>query len=700
MIASTITRFRRPLLDWRKARCRVGLAVCLTLTLTLLTLAGCTDSSSEQKLEYYGDEEVGQEWREQLFRSAIDNLNRLETVNPSATRDQIFERLSGLRQGGTTAAGAQADPAAKSTLLAAWPESAMLVQILNWLNQWMQSLEPGGDWKPDDMVATLPEPLREMPQMKDLDRLSFTAYDSYALRETVWLRDLSNWVRGESSDDLARAKRLFDWTVRNIRLEREQNAGRAGVPPRVPLLPWETLMFGQGTGLERAWLFMLLARQQGIDAVLLALPAQATASGDTDSSDAPPSGPLQPWAIGVLVDGELYIFDPALGMPIPAPDGIGLGEEGQLEIQPATLSQIAADDGLLRQLDIGPEQKYPLKSEALQNVVALIEASPIYLARRMELVQSRLIGQQRMVLSVDATALAERLKVVPHVVDAQLWSHPLQTIDLRSRLSDAQLAVRLAAWMPLYATTEAPLRTGRVLHLKGQFEGQEGAVRCYLEARPSDQSMQEAAADQAKAYLDAISESLPESARKEREPEVRQQAVAMAQADWITWSRAKQDATCWLGLIAYERGNYATAIDYFLNRLLMASSKENSLENPWTHLAWYNLGRAYELVGQPDEAVRAYMANKGALNYHGSLLRARWLKTLQIAATEEPPSDQVESPPADEPPVEAPQVEEPMPQEPEVVEPEAVEPEVEEPVAPGPKAEAPWAYQAPQEVAE
>ena len=57
--------------------------------------------------------------------------------------------------------------------------------------------------------------------------------------------------------------KLFDWTIRNIALDRDSL-------DRTPQMPWETLLLGHGTAMERAWVFILLARQQGLDAAVLA----------------------------------------------------------------------------------------------------------------------------------------------------------------------------------------------------------------------------------------------------------------------------------------------------------------------------------------------------------------------------------------------------------------------------------------------
>ena len=162
-------------------------------------------------------------------------------------------------------------------LLAAWPEPEMLRQIVDRLNQWIRTQQPPADWKLDPMLAALPKPLADLPQVKDLGRMEFSRFDGYALQEAVWLRDVGLWARGDALDDLERAKSLFDWTVRNIQLE-------ADGPSRIPLFPWETLLFGRGTATERAWVFILLARQLGIDAAMLGLEEGTRGEGRGETS--------------------------------------------------------------------------------------------------------------------------------------------------------------------------------------------------------------------------------------------------------------------------------------------------------------------------------------------------------------------------------------------------------------------------------
>ena len=102
--------------------------------------------------------------------------------------------------------------------------------------------------------------------------LEFPAMDSPVFQEAVWLRNVSTWASGEELDDPVKpAVALFDWVVKNVDLVRDSQAQGQNGSVRVLQSPLETMLFGQGTGIDRAWLFVLLARQMNIDAALLGL---------------------------------------------------------------------------------------------------------------------------------------------------------------------------------------------------------------------------------------------------------------------------------------------------------------------------------------------------------------------------------------------------------------------------------------------
>ena len=144
----------------------------------------------------------------------------------------------------------------------------MLRQVVNRLNQWVDTQEKPADWKPDPMLSTLPAELRKLPMVENLDQPHFTSYDGYMLMEAVWVRDArAKWAGGEHDRRIARRPQA-------LRLDGPQYPTDYDKPDRPPQVPWETLFLGRGLPWERAWTYVLLLRQRGIDAAVLAVPGR------------------------------------------------------------------------------------------------------------------------------------------------------------------------------------------------------------------------------------------------------------------------------------------------------------------------------------------------------------------------------------------------------------------------------------------
>ncbi|HVA50721.1 MAG TPA: hypothetical protein VNH11_30530 [Pirellulales bacterium] len=472
-------------------------------------------------------------------------------------------------------------------------ESGVPPALVSQLNQWMTLQTPLADWRRGPLLERLPERLKKLPQLQELDAMGFARADGIDLREAVWMRDASNWAAGTTQNDLERARRLFDWIVRNIQLE-SSDEGQSATPTR---LAWQTLLLGRGPAIDRAWVFILMARQQGLDVVMLSRPAAA------DAEEASP----RPWVPALLDKGELYLFEPSLGLPVPGPNGEGI----------ATLAQVAADEALLRHLDLDDDHRYEMDAAGVQNMLALIEASPIYLTQRAALLESELTGDQKMVLSVDASAVAERVKKCKHVKDVELWSLPYERLAGQAKLGKTGLQRLAADFEPFVVPFPRTLKKkaeivpalwkGRVLHLMGHFSGDEGAMHYYQIARPSESEI---------ANGPAIPQQEGERLRGKVAPEEWQQTANR----YIQLAHvAKHDASYWLGLIAYERENYKTAADHLAKRTLDVDA-----QSPWRAGALYNLARAEEALGLTEDAREVYRQIESPQR-HGNLLRARWL---------------------------------------------------------------------------
>ena len=344
-----------------------------------------------------------------------------------------------------------------------------MVQTAYYLNRWIESSESGTAWQPDPMLDELPAELRAIAPVQELAKRQFTVDDVRYLREASWARSISEWVaeRPEDRDlepwfkelekargephayELSLAARLFDWTVRNIQLDAllpfpGQTVGPAGKAPtakppdgKVPAgkaqagrasddsplkqamsgpgytaFPWQTLLYGRGDAWQRARVFMLLCRQQQIDAVMLAF-------DDPRASPRP-----RPWLPAVLIDDQLYLFDTELGLPIRGPSGSGI----------ATLAQVRQDPGLLRSLDVGQDTRYAAADADLAQLVALIDAPPEALSNRIQTFQQASAAGKPLFVSVPTAELAKRLKAPGGIDGVDLWRVPFQTWVYRTAL--------------------------------------------------------------------------------------------------------------------------------------------------------------------------------------------------------------------------------------------------------------------------
>lgn len=458
----------------------------------------------------------------------------------------------------------------------------MTFQVADRLDQWIKTQPPLEDWQPDPLLETLPKELTELEALQQLADLKMSREDGIFLQTAVWLRDIAAWARGDDPHELARAIRLFDWVVLNIQLDPQDRVRTLPSGETLVQKPWETLLFGHGSAIDRAWLYLLLCRQEGLDAGLLSV--------NRAGPGAEPRWDM--WAVGVLINGKIYVFEPTLGMPIPSQNGVKIVEGQGLVITPATLEELASDDALLRRLDADPRNPYPIRASQLDQVMVYVEGSPPYLSRRMEMIQRMLSGEESLVITAHPSDLASRFREVSHVGDVKLWPLPY-VIEKQRKEFDAAIAQYLVSQtMPFLLTSEAgmPLWRGRVLHLRGDLLGEEAAAHYYQLARPPER------------LIDS-GEIGPEQQ--------------------MMFTIAKLQAAYWLGLIAVHQGNRKSAEDYLINRTATVLP-----ESPWQSGVLYALGRLNERLGDYSRAITAYRGEFQLPNRFGNLVRARFLEEL------------------------------------------------------------------------
>jgi hypothetical protein len=461
------------------------------------------------------------------------------------------------------------------------PDDVAMGQVITLLNQWIRQSDPKTDWKRDELIDTLDPKLKEDAALKKLisgQALSARAFqpdDARHIQEAIWHRDVSRWAHGEGFDDVSRATALFDWTVRNIQLE--------GNNEPVPRRPWQALLSGRGTAEQRAWVFARLCRQQGLDVVMLSLPAEAASSDKkADAKTAPASF----WLPAVVSEDHLYLFDTRLGLPIPGPDGKGV----------ATLEQVRKDDALLRRLDIEGE-KYPVAAASLKNVEIGLVADPFTLSRRASQTEANLAGDDRLVLTANPSELAARLKSIPGVSAIRLWDFPFQTIADQLSLGKSDRHRDALAFEPF--AMRPGLWKGRTRHFQGRHDD---ALGDNLDKKPKD----------AKKTSDGY---LSKSVRPTNREIDESNSDDKRRVDTL----AKLSAGYWVGLMSFDDGKFAVAESWLSRPELLAA------DSPWLFGANYNRARALEALGKYEEAAAILERDKSP-QQHGNKLRAKRLR--------------------------------------------------------------------------
>ena len=495
------------------------------------------------------DTAVARDARNKILSGAFSFLDRLESFDEGRAYEQVFERLNQWIRALPSAAAAEAEA-----------------------------------WKADPLVERLPERLRSLASAARLSSRSFDSQEDVRyLRDERWLATIARTARAGALDDLAIAKRLFEWTVRSLAL--------VGDPPMVPseqnpgtrwFTPGEILLSGRASAAQRAWIFLELLRQAGLDGAMLA------------TADA--AGGLRPWVPAVVTGGEAYLFEPAYGMPIPGPGGTGV----------ATVRQAAADPAVLAALSL-PDRPYPVQAGDVPGLAALVAADPLALAWRMGRIEEHLPAGDDTRPGMDVSALARRIAAAlpgESVDRVQFWEFPWETLARRQRAPAAVQAALQDELAPQQLTlTEPgsrggarafrPLFAARVREFRGDIEGPEGAKAAYMAARPG---------------RDTIAETV--------------KRVPPAQADGARaiCGRMKEDATYWLGLLTLAEGETEAAVD-FLERMTLVAAPDSR----WTDAARVNVARALAGSGRPLEAVK-FLREDASPQRYGSRLEAARLE--------------------------------------------------------------------------
>jgi hypothetical protein len=456
------------------------------------------------------------------------------------------------------------------------------------LNQYFEATDRADFALEPEARAFLEPQLQTTPiAVRSLEEPQFTDRDARHIEDCLLYHTVARRVAGTGAS-LERVRRVFDWTARHVALVPANSLTPPGLP-QVPARPYDVLIRGMatehgGSWAERAWVFIALCRQIGVDVGLV----QCRRGGSPE--------PVV-WACAALVDGRAYLFDARIGREVPGPDGRGV----------ATLDQAVTDPTVLGQLDLPGQFSYSTLRAVLAAapLTILIDSSPGYLSPRMRLLQRDLAGRNRIILHRDpleqraafAQAMGDRLAGVA------LWTLPLQVEHGLSHDSQFVAATRYPLW-PF--DPQLPLLGARLAHLRGDFPT---AVHSYVSLRFAEGAT----------LLDGRTPIPPEA----------QHALDAY-------------ATYFLALCHLEQGNAPQAEFLFNQALKLVPAPRPGL--PFTLFGWgahVNLGLLSEQAGDLRGAIGYYCRPDPTPQRLGNLLRATallWRDPTAPPAEPPPPS--------------------------------------------------------------
>ena len=485
------------------------------------------------------------------------------------------------------------------------------------LNNWWSAvesadLEPTGLTPPPVPLDRVPEPFRPR-----LQQTTYDLADGTHIRAAYLARAIAFHIADQSDDELDRTVRVFEWVCRNVALAPEDE-------PLPPLTFYELLIVGRGRPADRAWVFGDVLKQLRIDSVVL----QSKSEGSTPA----------PIVVGVPLDGEVYLFDPQLGLPIPRGD-----ESASPRIaRPATLREIREHPDWLKALAPRSDQPYEPTAEQLASATVQAIASPSGWTPRMWNLEQLLPSASLCVLYDAPEALGDAPGLFARIAAAEpawsaeaigLWTYPLER-DFEFSTLDPQKdpnAIRLAQGallpfsVPLEERKDADDRLAKELEAhqdwlkdkKGDAPkakaGNIGPSMYHLRTRTQQLQGQ---------LSDAIAQYVI----------IRQLSVtAPPDPNWgQVYQHAAQDAFYWSGVAKYEQGQYDEAI------VVLADYIKRYRRGRWPGPAGLLLAECHRELGRMPEAIQAVKTAPPDDAYRATtaVLAKRWTEAAKEPRTE------------------------------------------------------------------
>lgn len=224
--------------------------------------------------------------------------------------------------------------------------------------------------------------------VKEIERAEFSRLDAHYLAEVLMFAELARYLDLNSYPELIRAREAMDWVHRNVyrTTERTFPAPASYVARR-----------GSGDTLERAYVFLALCEQLGIDTCFIGPPDAEEQLPVVGPDDAPPLTPF--WAVGARIGNQIYMFDPYSGLPWTA--------EGQ--DRPATLADLRRNPTQFEKFRTETASIKSLSLDEMKQASVYLAPPLSALAPRMETLAKRFVGAIAVRTAIDPIALKERM---------------------------------------------------------------------------------------------------------------------------------------------------------------------------------------------------------------------------------------------------------------------------------------------------
>jgi hypothetical protein len=228
--------------------------------------------------------------------------------------------------------------------------------------------------------------------LQEVRPTGFSNLDPAYLAECFYLHDAARSLDVAGLPPAAAADLAFAWACRQIYINPWRLPWKPGQDITAVVPPTYSLRRGSGSGLDRAYAFLSLLQQVGLDGCLIGPPDagdKVAAPPFPDSAKVAPRGPF--WAVGVRAGSEVRLYDPWRGVAFPG-----------------TLAQLKANPDLLKSWFEDKADPWGVTADEVKKAAVFLAVPVSALSTRMAMLDERLKADSGVRLAAHPAALRDR----------------------------------------------------------------------------------------------------------------------------------------------------------------------------------------------------------------------------------------------------------------------------------------------------